>query len=115
MHVTIRALTQSTGAITNVASVTGREADIDLLNNASSVVAIVEDNPAVLSIEEAADGRLIISWPVAASNFLPQFAENLAAQTQWQPLNLAPVVSGGRFVITAPNTGVRRYFRLSRQ
>ena len=114
VQVSITALANSTGTITNVASVTARETDLDPSNNTATLIATIVANTAVLRIDDLPDTRLRLSWPVTATNFAPYAADALSSQTLWQPLGIAPVVSGSSNVVHVPNTGARQYFRLQR-
>jgi uncharacterized repeat protein (TIGR01451 family) len=114
VQVFITTLATSTGAITNTVSVSAREPDLDPADNAAFLAATIVANPAVMRIDDMPDTRLRLAWPVTATNFVPYAADVLSSQTQWQPLGIVPMVSGSSNMVTVPNTGARRYFRLQR-
>jgi hypothetical protein len=47
-----------------------------------------------------ANSRVILSWPVGASDFILETRKDLSASEAWLPVTNQPVVQGGNFVLT---------------
>jgi len=112
-RLTIMALTTDIGSITNQASVTAHELDVDTTNNSASVVARVVASPAVLQVR-ATLPNLTISWPVQATNFVLQTTDTLGNAARWQTLTAIPTLSGTQKVVRLPVATGNHFFRLTR-
>jgi len=72
----------------------------------------VEPPAPALWIGLHAGGQFRLSWPTAATGFLPQFTTNLSQGT-WSDLstnNLA--IDGTNNVLVEPNSGAAQFYRL---
>ena len=58
-----------------------------------------------------ADNALRLSWPVSQANFVIEAADSLA-NPFWQTVNVTPQVEGTQRVVTLPDDGSSRFFRL---
>jgi uncharacterized repeat protein (TIGR01451 family) len=110
---TIMALATRVGSITNQATVSARELDVDLSNNSAGVGAQVVASPAVLQIQRTLP-TVTISWPVNATNFVLQSTPLLSSAGHWQTLAVTPSISGTQKVVRLPVSGVDQFFRLIR-
>lgn len=107
---TLSVLTLLNGTITNRVTVSALENDANTADNTSVETTAVQVSPAELSLEDAAPNQIRLSWPVSATNFVLQVSNRIAPAPQWQNVNLPPVVSGNRKIVTiAVGTGTSFY------
>lgn len=65
-----------------------------------------------LEVLRPSETTLQFRWPGTAVGFVLEAANALATTTDWQPLDLAPVLSDGRYSVTLPAEAATRFFRL---
>jgi len=68
--------------------------------------------PVTLTIRTLAGGGLELSWPSSAGNYNVDWASDLTAPINWQPLGGTAQVSGDRYVINTDAGAAARFFRL---
>jgi hypothetical protein len=62
-----------------------------------------------------AGSNLVITWPDSFTGFTLKEATNFTTTTTvWQTSLLTPVQGGGKFTVTVPTTGPRKFFELSK-
>jgi uncharacterized repeat protein (TIGR01451 family) len=110
----VSVLTEATGTITNVASVSAQELDPDLVDNTSTLAVTVVENATLLQITFVNAGTLGISWPAAAGNFALQSTTSLSPPRTWQPVAATPVQSGDSFTVNLPVPPRTTFYRLAR-
>lgn len=104
----------ASGPMTNRVAVAGGELDPDPSNNSSTLSSQVLANPAMLRLERLAGNNLRISWPVAATDFVLQSAERLAAGSSWETVTTPPVIVGNQKAVTIAPGAQTRFYRLAR-
>lgn len=110
--VTLTVIPHSTGAIIDTVSVASDNPDPNLVNNTFNAVTTVLPLP-LLTIRDATNDLVNISWPVALTNFGLQ-AKNVLSTNAWSNVVTAPVISGSQNVVTETNTGASRFYRLKK-
>ena len=73
---------------------------------------IVESLPSISVTRESAD-TFVISWPLTATNFVPESTTSLDAAA-WSPVTEPPVVVDTNFSLTLGSTNVAQFYRLRR-
>ncbi len=97
------------GTVTNVTTVTSSESDLNTGNNVVSVKTSVISIPQLIAGKKGSG--LLFSWPSAASNFILEYATNLAGP--WQPYAGGYTSANGTnsVSISAP-AGGNQFYRL---
>lgn len=73
----------------------------------------VVDRP-TLSVRFEGGRAAILSWPTRVTGFTVQTTTNLSSRPiVWTETNLAPVIVGDHFEVTAPATDSKRFYRLT--
>jgi uncharacterized repeat protein (TIGR01451 family) len=111
---TILARLPAEGVFTNTALATAVEPDLhEADNRASDVATAVADASCVLQIQAAApDEAVVISWPVSAVPFQLESTRALEPSNGWSHVTPAPVILGGRNVVTNVADETNRFYRL---
>ena len=110
--VTLTVVPQTVGAITNTAVVGADLADPALGNNSATVTTTVLPLP-LLSIRLLSANRVMLSWPVALTNYALEFKRALSTTTLWSNVATAASISGNDKVVVETNTGAMRFYRLA--
>jgi hypothetical protein len=74
-------------------------------------LAFAISSPPSLQAQKS-DGKLVLSWPLAAQNFSLQTTTNLADPSSWTTQTNAPAVVNFQNVITNPIAGGQGFYRL---
>ncbi len=100
------------GEITNQVVLNSPYADPASTNLTSQLAVTVVDTPALRS--ERSQNKLLLSWPLAAENFILQVADNLIPPVNWSEERNAPVIVGDQVTVTVKMSTQARYYRLVR-
>jgi len=100
------------GNITNRVSATSGYPDPATGDNTSSIVNTVEPLP--LLSAAFTSNHIQLSWPVALSNFTPQYREHHPSNSGWSVLPIQPIIKGNLRVLTDTNDRPGRFYRLRR-
>jgi hypothetical protein len=102
------------GVLTNHVELASSVADLDPSNN--TLEQHTQATPGLEAVLNAHfdSGQLAISWASALTGYHVEYAQDLESATGWQVLSAAPVLSGDVLKVTAPVTGLRRFYRLAR-
>ena len=73
---------------------------------------VLVNPPPALKIARAGQ-NIVLSWPLWASNFVPQSADAVLPPVTWTNVAGSVVVSNGENVVTLPMTGSTKFYRLS--
>ncbi len=109
--VTLVVVPQTTGQITNIASVNSGYTDPVPGNNSVSTITTVLPLP-ILSIALQSANSVRVSWPVQLTNFVLQSKSNLLPGYFWSDVLTAPVISDSQSVVTESNIAAARFYRL---
>jgi len=110
--VTLTVVPQTVGVITNTAAVGADLADPALGNNSGTVTTTVLPLP-LLSIRLLSANRVMLSWPVALTNYALEFKRVLSTTTPWSNVTTAVSISGNQKVVVETNTGAMSFYRLA--
>ena len=112
----ITVMAPNEAVLTNRATITSVESDLNPADNAASVTTtVVSDASRTLRITLAPSGdNALISWPTSAVPFTLQSLNALSATDAWLPVTNSRVVVGGRNTVTNDATRGNRFFRLQR-
>jgi hypothetical protein len=102
---------QVPGPLTDTITITSDFPDPVPQDNVASVSVIVQPL-AALSIDRGV-GSVILSWPLALTNYVLQFEEDIVA-TNWVAVTNAPAVVGDKKILTQTNNSAARFYRLHR-
>jgi hypothetical protein len=76
-----------------------------------TVSSFAQPSPS-LQIELLATQQIRLSWPVAFSDFVVEFVDDLAPGANWAELGVTPTTIGGLLVITRDPLNAHRFYRL---
>jgi uncharacterized repeat protein (TIGR01451 family) len=109
----LAALAHAEGRYTNLAVVAGAEQDPVFGNNVSAgVVAVLGDASRLLKIQPIAGGKLVVTWPTSALDFVLQSTTNLRPSAAWSTAPGTPVITGGELRLTNTPAAIRQFYRL---
>jgi uncharacterized repeat protein (TIGR01451 family) len=114
LTVTIIGIDTNSGALTNRASLSFAEGNLNPQDNASSA-AVYYLTPAqqALSITPlAASSRVLLSWPASGFPFVLEYSAALGQAAIWQTNNTIPSIAGGQNYVTNTAAGPPSFFRL---
>ncbi|HYT60657.1 MAG TPA: DUF11 domain-containing protein, partial [Haliangiales bacterium] len=100
------------GEITNQVVVTSPYADPVSTNLTSQLAVTVVGTPFLSS--ERSLNKLVLSWPVAAENFILQVTDNLVPPVNWSEERNASVIVGDQVTVTVKMSTQAHYYRLVR-
>ena len=109
--VTLIVTPQSTGTITNRASLGSGYSDPAPANNNTSITTTVLPLP-VLSVRLLSANLVRLSWPVQLTNFLLEYKSTLPPGTMWSSVMTTPSISGNERVVLETNVVMARFYRL---
>jgi uncharacterized repeat protein (TIGR01451 family) len=111
---TIEALAQAEGILTNHAIVTLVEGDPVLSNNRAHVpLTVIADESRVLTIQRGpAPDRAVLRWPASPVPLTLQSISALSVTGAWSNVTPPPVVKDGVNVVTNQPSTETRYYRL---
>jgi len=76
------------------------------------VITQVEARPQpILSIARVSDGNVVVSWESTFQNYVLESNTNLATSA-WSVISSAPIVSGGRYLVTDSMDAPQKMYRL---
>ena len=109
--VTLTVTPQSTGAITNKASIGSGYSDPAPANNTASITTTVLPLP-LLSVGLLSENVVRLSWPVQLTNFVLEYKPNLSSGTMWSSVTTTPSISGNERVVLETNAVAAKFYRL---
>jgi uncharacterized repeat protein (TIGR01451 family) len=111
---TIEAMAEAEGVLTNNAIVTAIEGDPALSNNrAQARLTVIDDASRLLTIQRGATpDRVVLRWPASPVPMTLQSTPALAPSTTWSNVTTTPVVRNGFKVVTNVASAETRYYRL---
>jgi len=102
---------QSTGTITNKASLGSGYSDPAPANNNASITTTVIPLP-ILSVGLLSANVVRLSWPVQLTNFVLEYKPSLPPATMWSSVMTTPSISGNERVVLETNLVAARFYRL---
>jgi uncharacterized repeat protein (TIGR01451 family) len=111
---TIEALAQAEGILTNNAVVSAVEGDPALSNNrAHAQLTVIADESRILTINRGlTPDRVVLRWPASPVPLTLQSVPELSTTGPWSNVTATPVVKDGFRVVTNQITTGTRYYRL---
>ncbi|MEO8428232.1 MAG: hypothetical protein ABI651_14070, partial [Verrucomicrobiota bacterium] len=105
-------LPKSAGALTNLLTVEGNEADLVLTNNAITIVTTVLPAAGVQMQIALSGGNIIISWPSTAIGFFLESTSSLAPPITWNEVIDTPSDDGVQKTVTTDAGSGEEFYRL---
>jgi uncharacterized repeat protein (TIGR01451 family) len=111
---TIEAMAQSEGLLTNNAVVTAIEGDPTVVNNHARIrLTVIADESQILTIQHApTSDRVVLRWPVSPVPLTLQSVPALSPGSTWSNVTAPPVVKDGFNTVTNQTSNSTRYYRL---
>jgi large repetitive protein len=111
---TIEAMAEAEGVLTNNAIVTAAEGDPASSNNrAQARLTVIDDQSRILTIAHGADpDRVVLQWPASPVPMTLQSTATLAPSATWSNVTTTPVLRNGFKVVTNVASAETRYYRL---
>ncbi len=100
------------GGLTVEAAAGSELVDPDLSDNQSVLQTNVTLSPNTLFVQLSLPDKVILSWPVAATNFVLETSSRVGSAAAWSAVPGQPVVSGNERKLTLPARNQEQYFRL---
>ena len=114
LTVTITGVDTTSGALTNRASLSFAEGNLNPQDNSSSA-AVYYLTPAQRQLSIApltASSRVLLSWPTTGVPFFLEYSSALGQTAAWQTNFTLPSVANGQNYVTNTNAGPASFFRL---
>ena len=112
LTVTLTVSPQSTGAITNFATIAGQYPDPAPANNSTNNATFVQPVP-ILGVRTVPPNQVRLWWPSALTNYALEF-KSVITTAVWSPVPTLPVTVGSESQVTETNDQSPRYYRLHR-
>lgn len=109
---TISVTPQLAGSVTDTITVASDNPDPVPSNNTASITTSVL--PAALLSISLLTNQVMISWPVAVTNYGLQFQDSLSTNAPWSSVTNTPSISGNLQFVIEPTTDSNRFYRLQK-
>ena len=111
--VTLTVVPRSVGSITNRATVSSDNADLNTANNTNLLAVTVLPLPLLALHPNTLNAQqLVVSWPALLTNFQLEFRNGIVAPENWSSVATVPTVVGSNKFVIETNRGPAKFYRL---